>query len=222
MAKKKTGLLGGAFSPPHFGHLRPAREAMLALGLERVVLIPSGTHPFKGRDVLAPANRRLEMVRLAVAGQPEFDVWEIEVARSGISYTIETVTEWHRRWPDEEPVLLVGSDLLHEWHLWRAWQKIIEHTHICLLTRPGHPWEASNAPALAWLRRFQVTQAEALDFQNTGRYGFFVQPVTLLEISSTELRRRLRAGESLHGLTPDPVIEYLTMHAIYQEQKLWQ
>lgn len=212
---RKTGLLGGAFNPPHYGHLVPARDAMTTLGLQRVIFIPSGVHPFKGPEILAPAGNRLEMLRLALADQPGFEVWKFEVESLGISYTVDTLAEWHRLWPDEEPVLLVGGDILYELHLWKKWQQILALAHVCLLTRPGFVIDRMKAPALAWLERFWVSSGQELAVKQLGHYGFCVQPVTLLDISSTELRRRLRTGESLHSLTPHAVIEYLQRHRLY-------
>ncbi len=208
----KVGLFGGAFNPPHYGHLQPVHDAMRALGLQRVVFIPSGVHPFKGEDRLAPVEDRLAMIRLATASQPEFSVWDVELLRRGVSYTLDTVIEWHRQFPGEEPVLLIGSDILSELHLWKGWRRLIDHAHICLLTRPGFASVEWTAPAMEHLRGLQVFDAEALDYQRLGRYGFLVQSVTLLDISSTELRRRWCCGESLHALTPSAVIDYLQTH----------
>lgn len=190
---------------------------MTALGLERVVFIPSGLHPFKGQKVLAPVSDRLEMLRLALADQPGFEVWDIEAERAEISYTVDTVAAWHRYSPKDEPVLLVGADILYELHLWRNWQRILDYTHICLLARPGFVIQAANAPAMAFLERFRVGCVEDLDYQKLGRYGFFTQSVCLLDLSSTELRRRLRTGESLHALTPPSVIDYLQKQCSYTQ-----
>lgn len=211
----KTGLLGGAFNPPHYGHLRPAQEAMQLLGLERVVLIPSGVHPFKGVEQLVPVHHRLAMVRLAVQEWPEFDVWEIEAKQAGTAYTVETLAAWHQQFPAREPVLLVGADILFELHLWKGWQRIIELAHLCVLTRPGFTTSGVTAPAMEWLQRFQVTCAGELDRGRLGHYGFCVQPVTLLELSSSAMRRNLQAGASVNAQTPDAVIDYIRTHDLY-------
>ncbi|MBF0192141.1 MAG: nicotinate (nicotinamide) nucleotide adenylyltransferase [Magnetococcales bacterium] len=212
----KTGLLGGAFNPPHYGHLRPAREAMEALGLDRVVLIPTGVHPFKGPEILAPVAHRLAMVRLALADWEDFDVWEIEAVSPQVSYTVETLAAWHRHFPDEEPVLLIGADIPRELHLWRQWWRLIERAHVCLMTRPGFSLLPDpERPALDYLERFRVATASDLDRQRLGRYGFFSLPVTQFDIASTELRRRLRTGENLRSLTPDAVIEHARAHGLY-------
>lgn len=212
---RKTGLLGGAFNPPHFGHLRPARQAMSALGLNRVVFVPTGVHPFKGPERLAPVVHRLAMLRLALDGEPGFGLWEIEAARSGVSYTVETLEAWHRLWPDEEPVLLIGADNVRELHLWRAWRRIPELAHLCLLTRPGFDLEGVACPALEFLRGIRVARAGDLDRRGLGRYGFIVLPVEPQPISSTGLRALLSAGERPVEMTPEPVIDYVCAHGLY-------
>ncbi|MBF0214839.1 MAG: nicotinate (nicotinamide) nucleotide adenylyltransferase [Magnetococcales bacterium] len=213
---RRAGLLGGAFNPPHYGHLHPAREALDALGLQRVVFIPAGVHPFKGPEILAPVEQRLTMLRLALADQPGFELWEIEARSPEVSYTVETLEAWHRHQADEEPVLLIGADILRELHLWKAWRRIMELAHVALLTRPGFdPPTVEACPALAHLERFRVDAAEGLDRSRLGGYGFVQLPVTPWNVASTELRRRLRAGESLQALTPDAVIDYAQSHGLY-------
>ncbi|MBF0614035.1 MAG: nicotinate (nicotinamide) nucleotide adenylyltransferase [Magnetococcales bacterium] len=216
---RKTGLLGGAFNPPHYGHLQSAREVMTALGLERVLFIPSGRHPFKGADVLAPVAHRVAMVRLALEGEPGLDLWEIEAQAPTVSYTIETLAAWHRCHPDEEPVLLLGADILGELHLWRAWQDLLALAHVAVMTRPGFFWDA-RLPACAYLEHHLVTTGAQLDRNRLGRYGVCQVAVTPLEIASTELRRRLRVGQSVSGLTPEVVGIYAHTHQLFSSQLL--
>ncbi|MEO5345387.1 MAG: nicotinate (nicotinamide) nucleotide adenylyltransferase [Magnetococcus sp. YQC-9] len=214
---RKTGLLGGAFNPPHDGHLRLAQAARSALGLSRVVFIPSGVHPFKGPDRLAPVAHRVAMLRLLLNDEPGFDLWEIEAHAQQVSYTVETLAAWHARFPDEEPVLLIGGDIVYELHLWRAWQEIIGLAHVCLMERSGFAAQPSAVcPALAWLEEFAVEHPEELDRERLGRYGFFWLTVPPVDIASTGLRQRLQTGESLEGLTPDAVIEYALAHGLYR------
>ncbi|MBF0627031.1 MAG: nicotinate (nicotinamide) nucleotide adenylyltransferase [Magnetococcales bacterium] len=212
---RKTGLLGGAFNPPHYGHLRPAQEAMQALGLERVVFIPTGVHPFKGPELLAPVEHRLAMLRLALTGWPGFDLWEIEAQSSEISYTVNTLTAWHCLHPDQEPVLLIGADILRELHLWRAWRRIPELAHVVLMTRPGFVGEV-DFPAWEYLERFRVGSVEELDRQRLGRYGFLPIRVTPQPIASTELRHRLRTGEAVAGMMPEGVAGYIGNQKLFQ------
>lgn len=213
--KTRLGILGGAFNPPHFGHLRPALEAMKALQLEAVFFLPSGGHPFKDDTLLAPVAHRVAMTRLAIQGQRGFELCELDAAREGISYTMDTLQTLHQRFPMGELIFLVGSDLLGEIHRWKAWHSLLEVAHLCPLVRPGYQAVAAEAPATRFFNRFRVERPEDLDRQRLGHFGFCLLPVTSLEISSTDMRRRLRRGESLRYLTPDAVVDYINHHQPY-------
>ncbi|MEO5339540.1 MAG: nicotinate-nucleotide adenylyltransferase [Magnetococcus sp. MYC-9] len=214
--RTRLGIFGGAFNPPHHGHLRPALEAMEQLALEAVFFLPSGHHPFKGADRLAPVAHRLAMTRLAIQEQSGFELCELDASRSGVAYTIDTLRILAERFPLGELYFLMGSDLLAEMHLWKAWQAFIELAHICPLVRAGHEDTARmESPALTFWNRFRVEQPAMLDRQRLGHFGFCLLPVTALGISSTHLRHRLARGESIRYLTPDAVVTYIQHHTLY-------
>ncbi|MBF0261246.1 MAG: nicotinate (nicotinamide) nucleotide adenylyltransferase [Magnetococcales bacterium] len=214
---RKTGLLGGTFNPPHHGHTRPAREAMKALGLERVVCIPTGMHPFKGPERLAPVSHRVAMVRLLLERETGFSLWEIEANAPQVSYTVETLEAWHALFPDQEPVLLIGGDIPRELHLWRAWRRILELAHVCLMERPGFvESDHTRCPALTHLEEHAVNNPEDLERERLGRYGFFRLAVSPEDLSSTELRRQLSQGDIPRGATADAVIDYALAHGLYR------
>ncbi|MBF0293938.1 MAG: nicotinate (nicotinamide) nucleotide adenylyltransferase [Magnetococcales bacterium] len=186
---RRTGLLGGMFDPLHYGHLRPAREAMFLLHLDQVVLIPSGVHPFKGAGKRFSAADRLQQIATILTDWPGFSVWDHEVRKEGLSYTIDTLTARRAGFPDEEHVLLMGADLLRELHLWREWERIIDLAHIAVMPRPGFAVREEDAPALAVLNAKRVGGPEEIVFASLGRYGFCLLPIgELQEISSSELR----------------------------------
>ncbi|MBF0624328.1 MAG: nicotinate (nicotinamide) nucleotide adenylyltransferase [Magnetococcales bacterium] len=215
MSPSLWGLFGGAFNPPHYGHLRSALEVVELLRLERLLFLPSGGHPFKGADLLAPTTHRVAMTALAIAGEPRFALSTVEADRPGVSYTVDTLTRLSREHPDRELVLLLGTDLLEELHLWKDWRTMIDRTHLCLLTRPGFPENLSRTPAGRFLASHRVDGPAGLHRAVLGHHGFLIQPVTMLEISSTDLRHRVAAGRSLRYLTPEPVAEYIQRHGLY-------
>lgn len=212
----RIGVVGGAFNPPHYGHLRPPAEAMATLGLEAVFFLPAGGHPFKSGGRLAAVEHRLAMMRLAIQGFDGFEVCAIEAEQPGISYTVDTLATLNRRFPLGEFFYLPGGDLLAEMHLWKGWRQLIGLAHLCPLARPGHETGRVESEAHRHFDRFRVGAASELDRARLGRFGFLVLPVTPLEISSTDLRDRLRRGEAVHGLTPGPVIDYIQQQRLYE------
>ncbi|MBF0461794.1 MAG: nicotinate (nicotinamide) nucleotide adenylyltransferase [Magnetococcales bacterium] len=213
--RTRLGILGGSFNPPHFGHLRPALEAMAPLALEAVFFLPSGGHPLKEAEQLAPVVHRVAMTRLAIQGQTGFELCELDAARAEISYTVDTLRVLTERFPLGELVFLLGSDLLAEMHRWKAWQEIIQLAHICPLVRPGHEEAALHTPVMDYLTRFRVEKPAELDRHQLGHFGFCLLPVTALGISSTHIRQRLSRGENIRYLTPDAVIAYIQQHNLY-------
>lgn len=213
--KTRLGIFGGAFNPPHFGHLRPAMEAVEQLALEALFFLPSGGHPFKETNQLAPVAHRVAMTRLAIQEESKFELCELDANHDGISYTIDTLQVLSTRFPLGELYFLLGSDLLAEVHRWKAWQDIIQIAHICPLVRPGHEAATLERPAMAYLDRFRVKHPTELDRQRLGHFGFCLLPITPFGISSTQLRHRLSRGETIRYLTPDAVITYIQHHTLY-------
>lgn len=210
----RIGFLGGAFNPPHHGHLRAALEAMETLALERLILIPSGQHPFKGGEVLAPARHRLEMTRLACAGEPRFEVCETEINRPEVSFTIDTLRVMNQRHPDAEAVLLLGTDLFGELHLWKHWQELLRCAHVGVLSRAGFSERWQTTPAGQEFSPHQVWEPAELKRRGES-HAVITLPVTSLEISSSDLRQRLWAGRSIRFLTPDAVVDHIHAHRLY-------
>ncbi|MBF0588224.1 MAG: nicotinate (nicotinamide) nucleotide adenylyltransferase [Magnetococcales bacterium] len=210
---RRIGVLGGAFNPPHYGHLRPALEALEQLDLQQVLFLPSGGHPFKGVDLLAPARHRLEMTRLAIVGEPRFMLCDLEAKRTETSYTVETLAELRRVYADAEIFFLLGVDLFQELHLWRRWQSLIELAHLCVMMRPGFESLIQGTEAATFLEPYRVRGGESPAADGS---GYHVLEVTPMEAQSRALRRRLAQGGSIRYLTPDTVIDYLTEHGLYQ------
>ncbi len=215
----RIGIVGGAFNPPHYGHLRPPLEAMAALNLEAVFFLPTGGHPFKPRDRQAAVEHRVAMTRLALADQSGFELCELESERPETSYTIDTLRTLDGRFPMGELFFLPGGDLLAEMHLWKEWQRLIEVAHICPLARPGYDTRQARTEAHRYFDRFRVETPQALDRRRLGHFGFMILPVAPLPISSTDLRRRLAAGENIHDHTPAAVIDYIERHGLYGVNK---
>jgi nicotinate-nucleotide adenylyltransferase len=200
-------LFGGSFDPIHHGHLIVSRHVAETLRLDRIVLIPSRTPPHKLGAVLAPIEQRLEMCRLAVAGDPLFEVSDCEAGQSGPNYTLITVTHFRGvLGPGTALHWLIGMDSLGELAAWHRADELVEACTIVTAVRPGF----APPPLEQLLARFSPTQARRL-----------LEHVVLgpqIDIASTELRERVRAGLSLRYQTPDATAEYIAARGLYSNR----
>ena len=212
----RLGLMGGAFNPPHFGHLRPTRAAADFLALDKVLFIPSGQHPLKNPVDLAPAKDRSAMTQLAIADEPRFELSRLEVDRQGTSYTIETLKEVRSQEPQAEIFFLMGADLFEELHLWREWRNLLDWAHIHVSMRPGFAPALKNSTAAQALADKKVERPEELVLDAQGKGRWIARESTLLEISSTELRAQFKQGIEPSQLVPPPVLEYIARQQLYQ------
>ncbi len=202
------GVLGGTFNPPHLGHLALARCALAQLGLERVLLVPSCLPPHKRAEADPGPEHRLRMCELAVAGIPGLEACPLEVQRGGPSYTVDTLSGLHALHPQASLTLILGSDIARTLPSWRRPQEIFALADIALAARAGDaPGEVLEALDLLRPPGDADTAPAAL-------------PPALLEmpevpLSSSLVRARVAAGESLDGLVPPAVAAYIAEHALY-------
>jgi nicotinate-nucleotide adenylyltransferase len=195
----RVGILGGTFNPPHLAHLVCAQEAYLQLSLERVLLIPARVPPHKPVDEEPGIEHRLEMCRLAIAGDERFAVSDIEARREGPSYTVDTIGELHENQPESEFFLILGGDVALGLAGWREPKRVMTLAALAVAERPG----TTRAAVEDVLRRLPGGE----------RALFFDMPA--IEISSTMLRERARVGESTRYLVPDAVRSYIDRHELY-------
>ena len=196
-----VGIFGGTFDPIHFGHLRTAFELLQALRLAEVRLVPAGNPPHRGIP-LCDAQHRLDMVRAAVADQPGLVVDDREVRREGPSYTVLTLRELRDEAPGRPICLLLGMDAFLGLPQWHEWRSVFDLAHVVVAHRPG--WTAPDSGTLGELLAQRGTgRVEDLHESVAGR--IHVRPVTQLEISSTDLRDLIVAGQDPRYLLPDAV-----------------
>jgi nicotinate-nucleotide adenylyltransferase len=195
----RIGILGGTFNPPHLGHLICAQEAYLQLGLDRVTLIPARVPPHKPVEDEPGAEHRLELCRLAIQGDERFDVSEVEVARQGPSYTVDTLEELHSSAPEHELFLIVGGDIAAGLPGWHRPERVLSLATLAVAKRRG----TSRAAVDGALRSLPGGE----------RARFFRMP--RIGISSTMLRDRVRAGLTIRYYVPDPVERYIDEHRLY-------
>jgi len=200
--KQRIGILGGTFDPPHVGHLWLATLAADAIGLDRVLFMPAAQPPHKGGRLVTSAADRLLMTRLAVAGDDAFDLTIIEMERPGPSYTIDSVVELQRTYgTDASLYLLMAADSLAQIDTWRQPDELLDRIEWVVGPRPGAP-----APERSTL--------EARFGEKAGRIHLLDGPS--LDVSSTQIRRRVAAGQAIRYLVPRGVEELITDRGLYR------
>lgn len=208
------GLFGGTFDPIHYGHLRTAIELGEALRLDELRFLPTGNPPHRD-TVSASAETRLAMVRAAVADQPGFTVDDREVRRTGVSYSVDTLTELRAENPGRSLCLLLGMDAFLGLPNWHRWNEIFDLAHVVVAHRPG--WKAPTQGPLGEAMVDRGTgSVRELHSHPAGR--IYVHAVTQLEISSTELRQLIGAGHDPRYLVPDSVRALLRETGCYSRK----
>jgi nicotinate-nucleotide adenylyltransferase len=222
MRSPRVALFGGTFNPIHLGHLRAAEEVREALGLEQLIFVPSAEPPLKraGAEPIAPASSRLRWVERAIAGNPAFAVDALELERAGPSYTVDTLRAFGARLAPELPVFVIGSDAFAELAIWREPKALLALAHFAVLTRPPHA-AASLAECIpAELASDLLLSADAQEARHRSA-GSWVRrvPITALDVSSTDVRRRLSEGRSVRYLLPEPVLDEVLQSGVYGPRK---
>lgn len=192
VSQTRIGVFGGTFDPPHTGHLIVAADVAAALDLEHVRFVPNAVPPHKRHSVCAAAAFRLAMVRAAIRGNPRFVADDIELRRPGPSYTVETLAALGEQHPGAELYFMIGVDALREFATWHQPGRIPRLARVAGLTRSG-----DSAVAPAWLPVIPVQ-------------------VTRVDITATDIRRRVREGESIRYLVPGAVRDIIIREGLYQ------
>ncbi len=188
----RLGILGGTFDPPHLGHLLAAVDAVERLTLDRLVLVPAAVQPLKMGLATAPAKDRLAMAKLLIEGDPRFEVDAMEIDRSGLSFSVDTLEMFAERYPLADRFFLVGQDVLRTFDRWREPERVRALATLAVLTRDDQAWPLAlpeGAVAVASRR---------------------------IDVSSTEIRARAAAGRSLRGFVPESVAAYIAAHGLYR------
>jgi nicotinate-nucleotide adenylyltransferase len=191
----KIGFLGGSFDPVHFGHLIAAQDVYEQYQLDRLFLVPAAQAPLKPNDVQSTTEDRLAMLRAACEWDQRFEIADYELTKGGISYTIDSVRHFRAQFPRDELYWIIGGDQLPLLHKWKDITELAELVEFIFLERPRHP--SKPHPEIPGL---QLHRCDG----------------HLIEISSSELRGRVRAGLSLHYFCPQKVIAYIEARKLYR------
>ncbi len=186
--------MGGTFDPIHHGHLVAASEVAARFGLDEVLFVPTGEPAQKYSREVSPAEDRYLMTVIATASNPRFTASRVDIDRPGPTYTVDTLTELHERFPDAQLFFITGADALAQILSWRRVEELFKWAHFVGVTRPGYELGDEHLPPGA------VTLVE----------------VPAMAISSTACRRRVRAGEPVWYLVPDGVVQYIAKRGLYR------
>jgi nicotinate-nucleotide adenylyltransferase len=210
------GVYGGTFNPIHFGHLRAAEEICYRFRLSKVLFVPSAQPPHKNcKEIIDPLHR-LKMATLAITGNEHFQVSDIEVNRSGKSYTIDTLRELKRQNPEKNFYFIAGLDAFREIHTWHRWRELFAETDFVVTSRPGVPEPGRGKLIPAAVRReFKYSARDNVFVHRSGCRVYFVK-VTGIDISSSAIRKMVREGQSIRYLLPRRAIEYIVENKLYR------
>ncbi|WP_085875100.1 nicotinate-nucleotide adenylyltransferase [Peptoniphilus vaginalis] len=198
---KKYGIFGGSFNPIHYGHLMICEYIKEEMGLDKVIFIPTGNPPHK--DLEVSAKDRYEMVRLAISPNPDFEISDIEATRVKMSYTVDTIRELKKIYREEKLYFLIGLDSIFQLKTWMKIGDLSKEIEFVVALRPGYINKDEINREIDFLRENFGTKVNLI---NTPLY----------EISSTDLRDRIREGKSLRYLIPKKVLDYIEESGFYK------
>ena len=212
----RLGILGGTFDPIHYGHLRLAEETAEALGLEKIILLPAALPPHKDRKPITTFFHRLQMTRIAAQASPLLEVQDLEGRREGLSYSIETLREFHRQFsPGLELFFVLGMDAFLEVRTWKEYDRLFDYAHFVVIKRPGVPSESLES-FLSSLGLGFRKEDHGDDFVAPSGFRLIYREATLLDISSTAIRRKVADGRSIRFLVPEGVLMYIRQNGLYR------
>jgi nicotinate-nucleotide adenylyltransferase len=189
--KRRIGVMGGTFDPIHNGHLVAASEVASAFDLDEVIFVPTGSPYLK--DNVTPAEHRYLMTVIATASNPRFKVSRIDIDRAGPTYTVDTLADMQRLYPDAELVFISGADAIAQISAWKNADQLWDLAHFVAVSRPGHKLTIPDAPEGA------ISKLE----------------IPALAISSTDIRARVQTGKPVWYLVSDGVVQYIAKNSLY-------
>jgi nicotinate-nucleotide adenylyltransferase len=190
----RLGVLGGTFDPPHVGHLLAASDACEALALDKLLFVAAKVPPYKSRTVQASPDQRLEMLALTIGDDPRFEASRLELDRDGLSFTVDTLDALSRETPGVSLFMLIGEDLATQIASWRDAARIADLATVVVLVRATSATQSSLESTLPMTKL----------------------ATRRIELSSTEIRERVKTGRSIHGFVTDAVSAFINAAGLYR------
>jgi nicotinate-nucleotide adenylyltransferase len=219
MKKERIGLFGGTFNPIHFGHLKAAESVQKKFSLSHVLFIPSYIPPHKESAEIAPACDRLKMVELALQNFPQFISSSMEIEARGKSYSVLTIKKIKKIYSNAWIFFILGVDAFLEIDTWKDYKRVLEEYLFIVITRPGYILEEAKSVLGGKYSERVYPSPLPLKIKDEFfmNYMIFLCPIGALDISSTEIRRRVKKHLSLKGLVPELVESYIQERRLYQK-----
>ena len=212
----KWGLFGGTYDPIHLGHLRCAEEVLEIFDLNRIIFVPASKPPHKIDAEITSFYHREQMITLAIEGNPVFSFSNVEKERKDTSYSVETVEYILKKYMENlELYFILGQDAFHAIQTWKDWQRLLLLCNFVVMTRPGYEDRGLEGILPAdFASRFTYDDT-VKGFRGPTGHVIFFRGVTFLDISSSDIRQRVRAGKSIKYLVPDAVRHYIAKNSLY-------
>lgn len=196
------GIMGGTFDPPHFGHLLAAEWARFEFGLDKVIFVPAASPPHKNNRRITSAEHRYRMVQIAISDNPFFDISPVEIEREGKSYTVDTIAYFKEAYAGVDFYFIMGADSLLTLETWKNTELLVTMCNFIAVTRPGY-----TIPADFWKNsRLAFSLKEKL----------YLMEIPGMDISSSEIRGRVRKNKPIKYLLPRELEEYINDHKLYR------
>jgi len=216
----RLGVFGGTFDPIHMGHVRVAERLSERFALDRLLWAPSESPPHKTGKTLTDPIHRYAMAALATAGRADWVASTIDIEGDPPHYSVDTVARLHARYPESRPLFFVmGADSFADLHLWREYLRLVDSCNIIVTARPGHRLDAPQLPESVRGRIIDLRDIPPSDtppMLEGGGLRIFLTSDALVDISSTDVRAAARRGESLSGIVPEAVADYIVKQELYR------
>lgn len=201
----KIAIMGGTFDPIHIGHLILAERVRDSKELDQVIFIPTGVNPLKKDKNISSSVHRLEMLRLAIESNPYFSISTIEIERGGLSYTIDTLRALRVKYKDDDLYFIIGSDIIFQLEKWKDFKELFKLCKFILVDRPGNEYKEID----------EKIQELNINYQ----LSFERITLPLMDISSSDIRNRVKSKKSIKYLVPTNVEDYIKKHKLYLEEE---
>jgi nicotinate-nucleotide adenylyltransferase len=211
----RVGLFGGTFNPIHLGHLRGAEDIREAFGLQKIIFIPAANPPHKAREGLVDSGHRLEMVHIATSGNPYFSVSDVELKRTGKSYSIDTI-RYFREKEQGDLFFVMGKDAFMEIETWKEFRHLFFLCHYVIMTRPRHRQNAPGPRLPSSLSEDFLYRPETEQWIHTSGHTLSFKEIDYLDISSTKIRDWIQREKSIRYLILPEVEAYIHRYGLYR------
>jgi len=213
----KWGLLGGTFDPIHTGHLRCAEEILEIFDLNRIIFVPASKPPHKIHGDITSFHHREQMITLAIEGNPVFSFSDVEKRRENTSYSVETVEYILKKYMENlELYFILGQDAFHAIQTWKEWEKLLLLCNFVVMTRPGYENKGLEGILPASFSSRCTYDDDVKGFRGPTGHVIFFREVTFLDISSSDIRQRVKQGKSIKFLVPESIRHYIAKNSLYK------